>query len=58
MTDTPPALAGTPKLNWQEATIVGIASDTPRVKSFLFATPAPIAFRAGPPWSGVSGFPS
>ena len=47
MTDTPAALAGAPKLNWQEATIVGIASDTPRVKSFLFATPAPIAFRAG-----------
>ncbi len=47
VTDTPPALAGAPKLNWQEATIIGIASDTPRVKSFLFATPAPIAFRAG-----------
>ena len=47
MTDTPPALAGLPKLNWQEATIAGIASDTPRVKSFLFATPAPISFRAG-----------
>jgi ferredoxin-NADP reductase len=47
VTDTPPALAGAPTLNWQEATIVGIASDTPRVKSFLFATPAPIAFRAG-----------
>ena len=47
MTDTPPALAGLPKLNWQEATIAGIAYDTPRVKSFLFATPAPISFRAG-----------
>jgi hypothetical protein len=47
VTDTPPALAGAPKLNWQQATIVGIASDTPRVKSFLFTTPAPLAFRAG-----------
>ena len=47
MTDVPPALAGAPKLNWQEATIKAIASDTPRVKSFLFAPASPISFRAG-----------
>jgi ferredoxin-NADP reductase len=47
VTDVPPALAGAPKLNWQEATIKAIASDTPRVKSFLFAPASPISFRAG-----------
>ncbi len=47
VTDTPPALAGAHKLNWQEATIKAIASDTPRVKSFLFAPASPFAFRAG-----------
>ena len=47
VTDTPEAPADLPKLNWQEATIVGIASDTPRVKSLLFAPAAPFSFRAG-----------
>ena len=40
VTDTPPSLAGDPKLRWQEATIAAIATDTPRVKSFLFAPAA------------------
>ncbi|HBH41581.1 MAG TPA: hypothetical protein DDW26_06690, partial [Rhizobiales bacterium] len=47
VTDTPPSLAGDPKLRWQEATIAAIATDTPRVKSFLFAPAEPIPFRAG-----------
>jgi ferredoxin-NADP reductase len=47
VTDAPAALAGAPKLNWQEATITAIASDTPRVKSFLFAPATPFPFRAG-----------
>ena len=47
MTDTPPSLAGDPKLRWQEATIAAIATATPRVKSFLFAPAEPIPFRAG-----------
>ncbi|HSB59995.1 MAG TPA: FAD-binding oxidoreductase [Methyloceanibacter sp.] len=47
VTDAPEALAGAPKLNWQEARIAGIISDTPRVKSFLFAPAAPFSFRAG-----------
>ncbi len=52
MTDRPPSLAsepklGEPRLHWQDATIAAIASDTPRVKSFLFTPAAPIPFRAG-----------
>jgi ferredoxin-NADP reductase len=32
---------------WQEAKITSIVSDTPRVKSFVFAPAAPFPFRAG-----------
>ena len=46
MTEVPLALAGARKLEWQEATITAITSDTPRVKSFLFAPASPFAFRA------------
>jgi ferredoxin-NADP reductase len=37
----------TPKLEWQEAKITSIGSDTPRVKSFVFAPASPFSFRAG-----------
>ncbi|MGE5260918.1 MAG: FAD-binding oxidoreductase [Actinomycetota bacterium] len=47
MTDVPSVLAGTPRLEWQQATITGLAPDTPRVKSFIFAPTAPFPFRAG-----------
>ncbi len=47
MTETQPALVAAGRLEWQEATISAIASDTPRVKSFFFAPAVPIPFRAG-----------
>jgi ferredoxin-NADP reductase len=47
VTDAPEAPAATPRLNWQEAKIIELASDTPRVKSFVFAPSAPFAFRPG-----------
>jgi ferredoxin-NADP reductase len=45
--DVASVLAGTPRLEWQEAKITAIASDTPRVRSFVFAPSAPFRFRAG-----------
>ena len=36
-----------PKLNWQEATITAIWTDTPRVKLFALQPSAPFSFRAG-----------
>jgi ferredoxin-NADP reductase len=36
-----------PKLRWQQATIAAIVSQTPRIRSFVFAPAAPFQFRAG-----------
>jgi ferredoxin-NADP reductase len=47
VTDALEAPAGTPRLEWQEAKITGIAFDTPRVKSFVFAPATPFLFRSG-----------
>ena len=47
MTEPASAPQREPKLNWQEATITAIWTDTPRVKLFGLQPPAPFPFRAG-----------